>query len=68
MAALPQGWNFVLCHEGPDKTKAAYQKAWPKLRQDSATITELLKGPANSRKASLWLAFCLATPQEACWP
>jgi hypothetical protein len=53
VAALPQGWNFVLCHEGPDKTKAAYQKAWPKLRQDSATIAELLKGPVDSRKASM---------------
>ena len=53
VAALPQGWNFVLCHEGPDKTKAAYQSGWPKLRQDSATITELLKGPVDSRKASM---------------
>jgi hypothetical protein len=53
VAALPEGWNFVLCHEGPEKTKAAYQSGWSKLRQNSATITELLKDPIESRKASM---------------
>ena len=53
ISALPEGWNFVLCHEGPDKTKAAYQKAWPKLRQNSATIAELLQDPANKRRATM---------------
>ena len=53
ISALPEGWNFVLCHEGADKTKAAYQKAWPKLRQNSATIAELLQDPANKRRATM---------------
>lgn len=51
-AALPEGWNFLLCKEGPDKTKKAYQKGWPDLRQDAAKIADLLKQPIG-RDASM---------------
>lgn len=53
LAALPKGWNFVLCNEGEDKTKRAYQKDWRNLRQDFAKIVELLKDPVNKRRASM---------------
>ena len=41
-AALPVGWNFLLCKNKGGSSKAAYQKDWRNLRQDAAKIAELL--------------------------
>ena len=51
-AALPVGWNFLLCKNKGDGSKAAYQKDWRNLRQDAAKIAELLSQPIG-RDASM---------------
>ena len=51
-AALPKGWNFLLCKNKGDGSKAAYQKDWRNLRQDAAKIAELLGQPIG-RDASM---------------